>query len=458
MYLEEVLEVAIGLVMMWLFVSIAVMQLQEWTASILGMRAKDLEMAVVRLLTDEQARDFYKHPLVQGLYRDSLWWKKAILAPVNWVRKLFKLAPLVPEERPSYIAPDRFARTVLDIVSQAGHPFWSFWKTLQDLQSEVAKQKDDHLHEDWLNLRQIAANLLHEQPTLRAHALDSLRAAVAEFRERHGEQYPEWCAALEKAAADSVARVQTFLVRGDESAVTLEMIRGGVETLQQYSPQFSTVMLAILQDVENFAGDTGNQILAVKSAVEQWFNEAMDRLSGWYKRKMQLLAFVFGLLLAIFLNIDSVGIARHLWQQPIVRQTLAAYATTYATETAATPDAQVIPPQETIQTLQQQLDVLQIPVGWQLQAFDTDNRSCALISFGSDRIFGIPGRDENGQPICARIANLPRSTDEWVLKIIGFLVTGGAAAQGAPFWFDILKRLVNIRGTGTKPEETGAVG
>jgi hypothetical protein len=409
-------------------------------------------------LTDEQAREFYRHPLVRGLYRDTLWWKKALLAPVNWVRKLFKLGALTPEERPSYIAPDRFARTVLDIVSQAGLPIWPLWKTLQDLENKVAGQKDARLRQDWLNLSQMAQDLLYGQPAVRTHALDSLRAAVAEFGERYGSQYPDWCAALEKAAADAMARLQTFPVQGDENAVSLEMVRRGVETLQQDSPQFSKTMLAILQDVENFAGDTGNQILAVKKAVQGWFNEAMDRLSGWYKRKMQLLAFVFGLLLALFLNIDSVGIARHLWQQPIVRQTLAAYATAYATETAATPDAQVIPPQETIQTLQKQLDVLQIPVGWQLQAFDTDNRACSLISFGPERVFGIPGRDENGQPICARIANLPRSTDEWVLKIIGFLVTGGAAAQGAPFWFDILKRLVNIRGTGAKPEENGAVG
>jgi hypothetical protein len=36
---------------------------------------------------------------------------------------------------------------------------------------------------------------------------------------------------------------------------------------------------------------------------------------------------------------------------------------------------------------------------------------------------------------------------------VGWLVTAAAALFGAPFWFDLLQRLVNLRGTGTKPDE-----
>jgi hypothetical protein len=41
----------------------------------------------------------------------------------------------------------------------------------------------------------------------------------------------------------------------------------------------------------------------------------------------------------------------------------------------------------------------------------------------------------------------------WLTKILGMAITGAAAAQGAPFWFDILKKLVNVRSAGIKPEE-----
>ena len=35
--------------------------------------------------------------------------------------------------------------------------------------------------------------------------------------------------------------------------------------------------------------------------------------------------------------------------------------------------------------------------------------------------------------------------------IVGVLISGVATTQGAPFWFDLLSKLINIRGAGTKP-------
>jgi hypothetical protein len=53
------------------------------------------------------------------------------------------------------------------------------------------------------------------------------------------------------------------------------------------------------------------------------------------------------------------------------------------------------------------------------------------------------------------LINLPATSSfsGWALKIFGILITGIAAAQGAPFWFDVLKKLINIRMTGANPIE-----
>ena len=49
--------------------------------------------------------------------------------------------------------------------------------------------------------------------------------------------------------------------------------------------------------------------------------------------------------------------------------------------------------------------------------------------------------------------NLVRIT--WVIpKLLGWLLTAFAITLGAPFWFDMLKRVINIRGSGTKPPVT----
>ncbi len=450
MYLEEVLEVALGLVMMWLFVSIAVMQLQEWTASILGMRAKDLEMAIRQLLTEEQTQVFYRHPLVKGLYKSSSsGWRRA----VNGVRRLFRLPPLSSEGRPSYIPPDRFAKTVLDIVIFAGTPLSPIQQALSAVEGVVAESRDAKMQADWQELWRMTQTLM-AQPAVSQRAMDSVRAGVEAFCRQYGQAYPELCPALESALQQAQASLENWSEEAlRDPQQVLRTLETGVQMLAQRSPTFAQAMQALLRDVSLYAGEAEDKIAATRQAVENWFNDAMDRLSGWYKRKMQLLAFLFGVALAVFLNVDSVHIAQYLWREPMVRQMLAAYASTYAENAAAMPSAEVVPPADTVETLQEELSGLQIPIGWQLDAIETYGKVCSPISFGSERVFGLPGLDENGQPICARITNLPRSTDEWVMKVIGLLVTGAAAAQGAPFWFDILKRLVQVRGAGAKPEE-----
>jgi hypothetical protein len=48
----------------------------------------------------------------------------------------------------------------------------------------------------------------------------------------------------------------------------------------------------------------------------------------------------------------------------------------------------------------------------------------------------------------------PRHFWGWTVKFTGLLLTVIACSLGAPFWFDLLKRFVNIRGAGLKPEDS----
>jgi hypothetical protein len=42
----------------------------------------------------------------------------------------------------------------------------------------------------------------------------------------------------------------------------------------------------------------------------------------------------------------------------------------------------------------------------------------------------------------------------WLIKLLGFIITGAAGSQGSSFWFDILKKIMNVRLSGLKPVET----
>ncbi|MFA5873777.1 MAG: hypothetical protein WC832_07405 [Anaerolineales bacterium] len=62
MVLQEILEVAIGLVFMWLVISVAAMSVQEWIANLFEWRKKDLEGAIHKMLANpELEKEFYNH-------------------------------------------------------------------------------------------------------------------------------------------------------------------------------------------------------------------------------------------------------------------------------------------------------------------------------------------------------------------------------------------------------------
>ena len=173
----------------------------------------------------------------------------------------------------------------------------------------------------------------------------------------------------------------------------------------------------------------------------------MDRVSGVYKRYSQWLALIIGLILAAALNVDSVDLTLYLWREPAVRQALAENARTFEL-TQADLEAN---PEEALQNFRNQFVGLSLPIGWgftrvqstafyddQCQLFPAEGQSFGLPVIGSDLCITPP--NSNNQ------ANLG-------LKVMGILLTALAARQGAPFWFDVLKRVVNLRGTGANPAE-----
>jgi hypothetical protein len=151
----------------------------------------------------------------------------------------------------------------------------------------------------------------------------------------------------------------------------------------------------------------------LRTEIEHWFDDTMNRVSGWYRRKTQLFLVVFGLAVAAIGNIDTIYIVDRLWNDPAARSAVVARAQ----ETAAAS------PEE----LEQQVDTvgeiraLQLPVGWTTPATDPD---------ADPRAF-------------------PESID--FLKVVGILLSGLALSFGAPFWFDALGKISRLRGTG-KPE------
>lgn len=446
MSLTAILEVAIGIIFAWLGLSLAGMYLQEWIVGKLGWRSSMLEAYLQNLLTDPAiAKQFYDHPLIQGLHTG-------------------------PDgaSKPSYIPSGQFSTVLFDIIRDAPKEASLIQKTLFELQNDINRLSKDK--------RALAQQQLDLTLGLTRKALETeggqemvdsiLNEAKGQIRKLSVDfpalqpliemQFKDF--AIQKKQIDAI--LANFQVQngGNPDAPTLDQIRLGLAVLSVSQPQLKQAVEALLTGVEEYSKQGENTFLQARKNLEGWFDNGMERLSGWYKRRSQTLAFIIGVSVAVFLNVDSLQLASQLWREPVVRESLANQAAAFLEQN---PDGVPTADAEQLAQLQAQISQLNIPIGWVGSALPTDASGAVMIGDGSQKLctampkssvdlFGLRVGSE-----CYPIVNTPNFNDltGWLLKIIGLLISGIAAAQGAPFWFDILKNIVNVRTSGSKPSE-----
>jgi hypothetical protein len=81
---------------------------------------------------------------------------------------------------------------------------------------------------------------------------------------------------------------------------------------------------------------------ALRTAVEKWYDSVMERVSGLYKRWTQAVSIGIGLLVSGILNIDTIRLFRAFWTQPALRAAAADYAARITTNAAPPAGQQLI--------------------------------------------------------------------------------------------------------------------
>jgi hypothetical protein len=183
----------------------------------------------------------------------------------------------------------------------------------------------------------------------------------------------------------------------------------------------------------------GPQLDRVRREVERWFDDAMERVAGWYKRRTQLWLWVFAVIIAVGLNVDTLLIARTLWTAPATREVVAAQAEQFA---EVNPQLQEDDLKKAVSRVRD-LNQFQIPVGWARAS-----SSCRA-----------PGgaTEAPGSPPCDPRA-WPRTPGGAAQRVVGWLLSAAAMTLGAPFWFDLLRRVAGARASGRPAKASRAEG
>lgn len=350
MFGSEILEVAVGLALLFLIVSLICTAAREGLEAIMRTRAMDLERGIRELLDDPDgsrlAKTLFDHPMIYALFGgkydpDNL--RQTVTLTGEGER--FHMRFLKRRNLPSYIPAGHFAAAIIDIVARG--PSTPPPYPVPDAQPPV--------------------------PLGTALSVDALRSAAASFPNEK-------------------------------------------------------IKRAMLSAIDFAEGD----LAKVKVNLENWFNGTMDRASGWYKRRTQVILFFMGLFAAAALNIDAIEITKRLYHDDPLREAVVAQAERVAEAGKDAAGNPLFLQGKDLPELREELDSIGYPIGWWNWWPDPQSRP-----------------DDCIKPVeCKR--TLPTAIK---LQIgLGWFITALAAMLGAPFWFDLLNKFMVIRST-VKPHE-----
>ena len=333
MFGSKILDVAIGIIFLYILISIICSAIRESIEAWLKTRSVYLEHAIREMLNDQDAKglakDFFNHPLIYGLFSGEYKPSKSAKRPGILASG---------SNLPSYIPANSFARTMMDLAA-------------------------------------------------------------------HGP-------ASDTATAESAQ---------GGSVISLGAIRSNISKLQ--NPKVARVLLMAIDSAQ---GDLDK----AQANIEAWFDSAMERVSGQYKRSTHWIIFWIALFVAITLNVNTITIADYLYRNDAVRAAMVARAEQAAKDPAVSgsQDPAVTSGKTPYEMAKEDLYSIKLPIGW------TDEGGKALLKL----------------PTTNRLKWL----SDWLAQIFGWLLTAFAATQGAPFWFDLLNKAMVLRST-IRPKETG---
>jgi hypothetical protein len=375
------IDIAIGLILMYLVLSLVCTVINEFIATQLNLRAKSLAAGLNALIDDKTVRNaFYEHGVMAGM-KDALKNSSHALSRATSLfgRGAPATATTIPAVTPAAVTPAAATSAAMppspqrvpgggpDVTPPAAvvRPVATTPPAPPSNASSAPSQPSDHDHPSYVSAETF---------------VDAMIGCLTGTSVAQGHPTPTF-SDLQKAIED----------------LPPSKIKG-----------------ALLANLVTAQG----QLVKFQQGLSTWFDDSMERLSGAYKRHLKLISLIVGCLVAVVMNADTFAVGYALWASPAVRQQMVDLASQSVKN--GLPNSTASGPDDVAAALKKADNQLRpmLPIGW----------PAALPTGGA-------------------------SAWPWFIatKLVGWAITGLALSLGAPFWFDLLGMLMNIRGAGPKP-------
>jgi hypothetical protein len=410
MFGSNALEIAIGIVFVYLLLSLVCTVVNEGIANIIEQRGKNLLAGIKNLLNDRSftglAQHVYTHGLVGG-----------VMEGVTDFTKSNRL--------PSYIAPTNFALALMDILRSRGAGAVALQQANTNLTAAQQKYQADQDNQTLKDAVNAAQDVLTKVTTAAQTLNNQFTAADAAAKDvKKLQDFGK----VEQASKTLQAALATGRAIAQEYPDPLAAIEEGIEKLTDGHTK--QCLLALVDKTRRDLALVATELQIAENGVEKlrvnlenWFNSSMDRFAGWYKRWTRQICFAIGSVLVVFANADSLMLANRLARDGALRAGIVSEADAVTQKMESDP----IHAQEARKQLLEEAEKLNLPLGWINSSVSKDQDP-----FQTERI--------------------PDKPLGWILKIFGLLISALAVSLGAPFWFDTLSKFMNVRGAGKVPD------
>lgn len=320
----EILDVVIGLMFVFLLLSLLATAINEYISAVMNLRGKELARGLGRLLddfdeSDALARAFNGVGPKLTEVTDSLterFYNHRLIRPLATRRggffQMFSKEPRLP----SYIPARTFAMALLDVLGIDTKEA-NLRAALPGNGADLAVQGSV-----------TAADVEAAEKAAAAVADAARKARTAAEGSPGDDTLANAATAAEDAARTAAADLGRVRLAKVLQILKLESpfdVKEHLSNLEALLTQSSLPADVRTQFVTALTG-AQTQLQQLHDSVEMWFNNSMDRVSGAYKRTVQGWLFVIGLLIASCSNADTIDMWRRLSENDKLREGMAARA------------------------------------------------------------------------------------------------------------------------------------
>lgn len=219
----------------------------------------------------------------------------------------------------------------------------------------------------------------------------------------------------------------------NNAEITLENFQKALEEdkIKNLLPEDLIITLLNLISITKFEdSDRNKDLKKFQEELAKWFDKSMARAAGVYKRKSKTISFLLGLVISLVLNIDTINISSQFYKNQSLGAAVNQVTNRIVNETGTCLQQQSNT-NDCYKSITSAVDDLAfLPLGWGptnlVEQFEEPNHLPKNLGF------------------------------TWVYFkfIVGIILSAIAICMGAPFWFEILSKVLNIRNTGNKPKSS----